>query len=67
MPDYPKPEGLEEDALSDAMYDLQHNGFTTLDPKEDPEKWIHWLTRYRGFYTVSVHSHTSVALILEGF
>lgn len=66
-PKYPKPRSLEEDALNDMMWDLMNNGATTLVPDADPEKWIYWLKRYCGFFEVKVRSHTSIALILEGF
>lgn len=65
--EYPKPEGLDADALQDAARDLLDNGAATLHPDQDPEKWIYWLKRYWGFYEVIVTSHDSVALILEGF
>lgn len=61
------PQGLEKDGLNDMMWDLMDNGATTLQPTEDPEKWIFWLKRYAGFFEVTIRSHTPTALILEGY
>lgn len=61
------PEGLEHDALSDALWDLIDFGTTTLPPESDPEQWIYWLQRYQGVDQVSVQSHTETALILKRF
>lgn len=64
---YPTPTADDEEALSDAMWDLINNGYATLPPDEDPAKWIYWLKRYRSFYHVSVYRHDWIALILKGF
>lgn len=64
---FPKPQGLERDALYDAKWDLLDNGATTLPGGANPEKWISWLNRYEGFALeeIEIQSHDHTALILK--
>lgn len=46
---YPKPIGLELDALSDAAWDLRDCDEAFIHDSTDSGKWLYWLRRYEGF------------------
>lgn len=48
-PRYPKPLGLEVDALHDAAWDLRDYREAFIHDDTDSEKWLWWLQRYEGF------------------
>lgn len=48
-PTYPKPQGDDEDRLSDAAWDLRDYGECRIPNGEDPDQWLYWLRRHQGF------------------
>lgn len=63
---YPRPYGLQIDALYDAAWDLRDHRQTVIPAGENYEKWFYWLCRHEGFSAdeIEVNNRTATGPII---
>lgn len=68
-PNYPRPRGLQVDALRDLAWDIRDNGQGSIPAGENYDRWLYWLHRHEGFtdWELEVKNPTATGNIIIGY
>lgn len=66
---YPRPQGLQIDALHDLAWDIRDNDEGIIPAGENYDRWLYWLRRHEGFADgeLEVKNPTATGPIIIGY